>query len=139
MRAARLAVGKLLVPQAHSPHAGQETLPPGAGSAPPGGSHGSLNTGHGRKLRDLGGQTVTNTGPSVIAGNLGISPGNAIMGFPPGAVIPPGTIHAGDAVALQAQSDLATAYNTVAGEARTLTLTGQDLGGTHAHVGRLFF
>ena len=58
----------------------------------------------------LGGSTVTNTGPSVITGDLGVGPGTAITGFPPGTVVG-GTIHANDAVALQAQSDVTTAYN----------------------------
>ena len=63
----------------------------------------------------LGGSTVTNTGPSLITGNLGVSPGTAVTGFPPGIVTPPGTIHAADAVAPQAQTDLTTAYNAIAG------------------------
>jgi Ice-binding-like len=75
----------------------------------------------------LGGSTVTNTGPSVINGDLGVSPGTAVTGFPPGIVN--GTIHAADAVALQAQSDLTTAYNDAAGRACNTVLTGQDLGG----------
>ncbi len=50
----------------------------------------------------LAGTTVTNTGPSVIAGDLGVSPGSAVTGFPPGIVIN-GTEHAADAVALQAK------------------------------------
>jgi len=76
----------------------------------------------------LGGSTVTNTGPSVITGNLGVSPGSSVIGFPPGVVVG-GTIHAADAVAGQAQSDLTTAYNTAAGIACGTDLTGQDLGG----------
>ena len=76
----------------------------------------------------LGGSAVTNTGPTVISGDLGVSPGNAISGFPPG-LVNNGTIHAGDAVAAQAQSDVTTAYNVLAGEAFTQDLTGQDLGG----------
>ena len=63
----------------------------------------------------LGGSTVTNTGSSVITGNLGVHPGSAVIGFPPGIVTPPGTIHAADAVALQAQSDTTIAYNDLAG------------------------
>jgi len=75
----------------------------------------------------LGGSTVTNTGPTVVTGDLGVSPGSAITGFPPGIVN--GTSHAADAVALQAQSDLTTAYNNLAGQPCTADLTGQNLGG----------
>jgi len=76
----------------------------------------------------LGGSTVTNTGPSNIYGNLGVWAGSAITGFPPG-VVTGGTIHAGDAVANLAQTDLTTAYNFAAGQACDTSLTGQDLGG----------
>jgi hypothetical protein len=76
----------------------------------------------------LGGQTVTNTGPSVITGDVGVSPGTAITGFPPGIIVN-GMIHAGDAVALQAQIDIAAAYNAAAAEPSDVDLTGQDLGG----------
>lgn len=75
----------------------------------------------------LGGSTVTNTGPSVVTGDLGVSPGNSITGFPPGIVV--GTTHNADATAAQAQADLTAAYNTAAGIACTNDLTGQDLGG----------
>ena len=75
----------------------------------------------------LGGSTVTNTGSTVITGDLGVSPGNAIVGFSPGIVH--GTTHAGNAAAAQAQSDVTIAYNALAGEAFTHDLTGQDLGG----------
>ena len=77
----------------------------------------------------LGGSAVTNTGASVLTGDLGIWPNTAssITGFPPGVVI--GTIQAGNAVALQAQSDLTAAYNDAAGRACNTVLTGIDLGG----------
>ena len=63
----------------------------------------------------LGGSTVTNTGATHVHGDLGVSPGSAITGFPPG-IVSGGTTHAGDAAAAQAQSDLTTAYNFAAGE-----------------------
>ena len=62
---------------------------------------------------------VTNTGPSVITGDLGISPGAAVTGFPPGIVN--GTIHKADAVAVQAKTDLVTAYTAAAGLSPTAT------------------
>jgi Ice-binding-like len=74
----------------------------------------------------LAGATVTNTGPSVITGDLGVSPGTAVTGFPPGTVN--GTVHAADAVALQAQADLTTAYNDAAGRIPPV-LVSSDLGG----------
>ncbi|WP_284433702.1 ice-binding family protein [Streptomyces sp. TUS-ST3] len=68
----------------------------------------------------LGGATVTNTGLTVVDGlNVGVSPGTAITGFPPGVVTPPGTLHAADAHAGQAKVELTTAYNQAAGQALT--------------------
>jgi hypothetical protein len=74
----------------------------------------------------LGGQTVTNTGPTVISGDLGVSPGSAVTGFPPGVVT--GTAHAADATAAQGQVDLTAAYNDAAGRTATGTVSG-DIGG----------
>jgi len=74
----------------------------------------------------LGGSAVTNSGPSVINGNLGVNPTPAISGFPPGIVN--GVIHSANAVALQAQTDLTTAYNDAAGQPFDATVTS-DLGG----------
>jgi hypothetical protein len=75
----------------------------------------------------LAGTTVTNTGPSVISGDVGVSPGTAVVGFPPG-IVNNGTIHAADAVAAQAQADVTTAYNDAAGRSTTTTVTA-DLAG----------
>jgi hypothetical protein len=75
----------------------------------------------------LAGSAVTNTGPSVISGSLGLSPGSAVSGFPPGIVIA-GTTEVADGVALQAKNDLVTAYNDAAGRSSTATVSG-DLAG----------
>ncbi|WZP01061.1 Calx-beta domain-containing protein [Isosphaeraceae bacterium EP7] len=75
----------------------------------------------------LGATTVTNTGPSIIFGDLGVSPGSAITGFPPG-IVTGGTIHANDGVATQAHADLATAYGVLVGSTSTQVLAG-NLGG----------
>lgn len=77
----------------------------------------------------LGGSTVTNTGATVLRGNVGVSPGNAITGFPPGTLTGGGTSHAGDATAAAAQVSLTTAYNALVAQTPTQNLTGQDLGG----------
>ncbi len=76
----------------------------------------------------LAGTTVTNTGPTTVTGDLGVSPGTAVTGFPPGQVNG-GVIHAADAVALQAQNDLITAYNDAAGRSPAVDKTNDDLGG----------
>jgi len=85
-----------------------------------------VNLGTAGKFAVLAGTTVTNTGPSHITGDLGVSPGTAVTGFPPGIIA--GTQHDGDAVAFQAQSDLATAYNDAAGRTPDTSVSG-DLGG----------
>lgn len=81
----------------------------------------------------LAGSTITNTGPSVVAGSLGLSPGSAVTGFPPGVVT--ATQHVTDAVAIQAKNDLVTAYNDAANAPTTSDLTGQDLGGHNLSPG----
>ena len=87
------------------------TQPAGAAVAPVGlGTAGSFAV--------LAGSTVTNTGPSQISGNLGVSPGSAVTGFPPG-IVTGGTIHIADGVAGGAQADLTTAYNDAAGRVKT--------------------
>jgi hypothetical protein len=77
----------------------------------------------------LAGSTVTNTGPSVISGDLGLSPGTAVTGFPPGTVAA-GTVHRTDAVALQAQRDLTLAYDNAAGRSSTAAISADLAGST---------
>jgi hypothetical protein len=79
------------------------------------------------KFAVLGSSTVTNGGPTVITGNLGVAPGTSITGFPPGTVN--GAIDAGDLVALVAQANATKAYAALKAETCMTPLTGQDLGG----------
>ncbi len=74
----------------------------------------------------LAGETITNTGATTITGEIGLDPGSSVTGFPPGTVT--GTQHVGDAAALQAQTDLTTAYNDAAGRTPATAVTA-DLGG----------
>jgi hypothetical protein len=76
----------------------------------------------------LGGQAVTNTGPTTLSGDLGVSPGTAITGFPPGTVS--GATYAGDAQAAKAQSDLVTGYKSAAGRTTTSGVAGDLVGKT---------
>ncbi len=76
----------------------------------------------------LGGTGVTNTGDTVLGGDLGVSPSSSIVGFPPGIV--DGATHAGDVQAAQAQSDLVLAYNDAAGLTPTTTFAGDQNGKT---------
>ncbi len=96
----------------------------------------TVNLGTADSFAVLAGTTVTNTGPTVIGGtaarpgDVGVSPGNAVVGFPPGILTGPGaTFHVADALAIQAEIDLTTAYNTLAARPTTANLTGQNLGG----------
>ena len=76
----------------------------------------------------LAGTTVTNTGPSWITGHLGVSPGCAVTGFPPGTS---GVRHKCDAVALTAKTNLTAAYVNAAAQPCPggNNFTGVNLGG----------
>lgn len=79
-------------------------------------------------LAVLAGSSVTNTGATNITGDLGLSPGTSVGGFPPGILN--GTLRINDAIATQAKLDLTAAYNDAAGRTSTdiVTLSG-NIGG----------
>jgi hypothetical protein len=75
----------------------------------------------------LASSTVTSTGPTSVTGDLGVSPGTAITGFPPGILV--GTKHAGNPTAARAAADLVTAYNDAAGRVGCAVTVAGNLGG----------
>ena len=79
-------------------------------------------------LAILAGSAISSTGATNITGNMGLSPGSSVGGFPPGILI--GTQHINDAIATQAKLDLTAAYNDAAGRTATdiVTLSG-NIGG----------
>jgi hypothetical protein len=82
-----------------------------------------VNLGTAANYAVLAGTTVTNTGDTVITGgDLGLSPGSSVTGFPPGSYTPPATEDIPDSA--QAQTDLTAAYNQAAGETPTVGDTG---------------
>lgn len=95
----------------------------------------TVNLGTAGDFSVLAGSTVTNTGDTVInadagqGGDLGVSPGSEVTGFPPGIVTPPGTIEIANGPANNAQADLTIAYNNAASRPCAPNLSGQDLGG----------
>lgn len=96
-------------------------LPSGVAGAAP-----AVGLGTTEAFAVLGASTVTNTGPTVISGDVGLSPGTSVTGFPPGIVN--GTLHVTDGVAAQAQTDATTAYDAAAGLTPTGAVTA-DLAG----------
>jgi hypothetical protein len=86
-----------------------------------------VNLGSAANFAVLAGATVTNTGATQVTGNLGVSPGTAVTGFPPGIVS--GTIFAGDPTSAQAIADLSTAFNDAAGRTVGPVTVAGNIGG----------
>ncbi|MBL0062356.1 MAG: DUF3494 domain-containing protein [bacterium] len=93
-----------------------------------------VNLGSASSFAILGGSEITNTDFSLINGNLGLHPGTAVTGFPPGTLN--GTEYIAEGVALQAKNDLVTAYDDAAGRL-PVTMIATELGGT-VHVGGVY-
>jgi Ice-binding-like len=75
----------------------------------------------------LAGTTITNTGATTVTGDIGVSPGSAITGFPPGTVS--GTTHTADAAAISAETSSTAAYIAATGETPFTTVAAGTLGG----------
>ena len=88
----------------------------------------------------VGGSAVTAAGTgTVITGDVGVSPGTSITGFPAGAtVVAPFATHANDPAALAAQSAVTSLYSTLAGTAAAVPLV-MELGGTTVTPGAYSF
>jgi hypothetical protein len=82
----------------------------------------------------LAGSTVTSTGPTMVSGNLGLSPGTSVTGFPPG-LISGGVQNVANPAAVQAKADLVTAYNDAAGATPATPVTASTLGGLTLNAG----
>lgn len=78
----------------------------------------------------MAGSTITNTGATLVNGNMALSPGSAVTGFtgPPNGTAT-GTTDISDAAAVQAQTDLVTTYNEAAAATGAIDMSGVDLGG----------
>lgn len=75
----------------------------------------------------LAGATISNTGATIVTGDLGLSPGSSVTGFPPGIIV--GSNHVGDPSAAQAKLDLTTAYNSAAGRTLGHVSVAGNIGG----------
>jgi hypothetical protein len=75
----------------------------------------------------LAGSTVTSTGATALTGDLGVSPGTAVVGFPPATLT--GATQAGNPASAQAMADLTIAYNNAKGKTNSPVTVSGNLGG----------
>lgn len=87
-----------------------------------------VETGNASYFAVLAGAAITNTGSTVITGDLGLSPGTSVGGFPPGTLN--GTLRVNDIISNQAKLDLTAAYNDAAGRtSKDMVSISGNLGG----------
>ncbi|MFC7381539.1 DUF4082 domain-containing protein [Sphaerisporangium rhizosphaerae] len=95
--------------------------------APAGAAQPPIPLGDAASFGVLAGTAVSNTNQTAVTGDLGVSPGSSVVGFPPGTVS--GSTHAGDAAAAAAVADAGAAYDAAA--ARTpIVPAAAELGAT---------
>ena len=76
----------------------------------------------------LAGSAVTNTGSTTVSGDVDISPGTSVTGFPPG--LASGKIHIADNAAIKAQTALTAGYDDAAGRSGGTSVSGDIVGRT---------
>ncbi len=89
--------------------------------------HSAVPLGAAGNFRILAGTTITNTGATTVKGNIGVSPGSAVTGFPPGTVS--GAIDKANTAAANGQSALTTAYNNAMGRTNCAVSVAGNIGG----------
>jgi hypothetical protein len=85
-----------------------------------------VNLGTAASFAVMSGSTATSAGVSTVTGNIGVSPGTSVTGFPPGVIR--GNLDEGDAAAAAAHTDIATAYSDAVGRTAAAPIAG-DLAG----------
>ncbi|KAJ1438817.1 hypothetical protein B484DRAFT_427901 [Ochromonadaceae sp. CCMP2298] len=90
---------------------------------------GAIDLGDAAPYAILAGSTVTSAGAigTDVTGDIGLAPGSAITGFPPG--VHTGTKNVANGAAEAAKASLTIAYNTAAGQAVTADYSSVDLKG----------
>jgi hypothetical protein len=89
----------------------------------------SLELGVASQFALLGASTITNTGATVVTGgDLGLTPGSSVTGFPPGVIAPPSSEQIDTPLAVQAQAAASAAFTFYQGMATTQSVTTADLG-----------
>jgi hypothetical protein len=92
-----------------------------------------INLGSAAPYAVLAGTTITNTGSTVITGDVGLSPGTSITGFPP--ALASGSVESADAGSLAAENDSTAAYGVAAGETPFTPVAGGTIGTTTLSAG----
>ena len=88
-----------------------------------------VDLGDGASFAVFGGTSVVNENiDTAVSGNLGVSPSDTVVGFPPGVVMH-GDTHAGDALAASARDDFVASYNDLSSRGPVTTVP-TELGGT---------
>jgi hypothetical protein len=75
----------------------------------------------------LAGSTITSTGQTRVTGNVGISPGTAMTGFPPGKI--DGRFYSAGPVTAKAKLAVTAAYNDIMGLTRAPITIAGNMGG----------